>query len=203
MRYIRRMPSTPDDWSTRHSVLTTARRTVALVNALVADSPEAREVASVLRDFGEAEPLGLTADDVAGMREAAGLLREVFAAEHTRTAAEALDRLLRERTGRVRLTSHGGTTPWHPHLDHDDEAPWEEWFLASSCMALTVLLWDSQRPPGGVCASPSCRNVFLARGSGPDRRYCSRRCATRERVAAHRRSRSSTEPPGTSAPTAQ
>lgn len=175
MRYIRRMASTPDDWSTRNSVLTTARRTVALVNALVTECPDAREVASVLSDFGEAEPIGLTAEDLAGMREAAGLLREVFAAEHTRTAAEALDRLLRERTGRLRLTSHGGTGPWHPHLDHDDEAPWDEWFLASSCMALTVLLWDSQRPPGGVCSSPGCRYVFLARGSGPDRRYCSRR----------------------------
>lgn len=193
MRYIRRMASTPDDWSTRHSVLATARRAAALVNALVVEHPGTREVASVLRDFGEAEPIDLTPDDVAGMREAAGLLREVFAAEHADTAAGALDRLLRERTGRLRLTSHGGTGPWHPHLDHDDEAPWEEWFLASSCMALTVLLWDSQRPPGGVCSSPGCRNVFLARGGGPDRRYCSRRCATRERVAAHRRSRSSAE----------
>ncbi|MGA5198423.1 CGNR zinc finger domain-containing protein [Streptomyces exfoliatus] len=30
--------------------------------------------------------------------------------------------------------------------------------------------------------------VFITPGSGPERRYCSRRCATRERVAAHRRS---------------
>jgi hypothetical protein len=88
---------------------------------------------------------------------------------------------------RVRLTSHGGHAPWHPHLDRDDDGPWGEWFLASSCMALTVLIWDRQRPPGGVCASPSCRNVYLTQGSGPVRRYCSRRCATRERVAAYRR----------------
>ncbi|MFF7361427.1 CGNR zinc finger domain-containing protein [Streptomyces sp. NPDC008125] len=197
------MASTSDDWSTRHSVLATARRTVALVNALVAEYPDARDVASVLSDFGEAEPIALTADDIAAMREAAGLLRAVFAAEHTHTAAEALDRLLRERAGRLRLTSHDGTGPWHPHLDHDDEAPWDEWFLASSCMALTVLLWDSQRPPGGVCSSVGCRYVFLARGSGPERRYCSRRCATRERVAAHRRSRPSTESSSRSTATAK
>ncbi|MGW5764750.1 CGNR zinc finger domain-containing protein, partial [Streptomyces tendae] len=49
------------------------------------------------------------------------------------------------------------------------------------------LVWDRQRPPGRTCASGSCRNVFIAQGSGPERRYCSRRCATRERVAAHRR----------------
>ncbi|MEU1091477.1 CGNR zinc finger domain-containing protein [Streptomyces sp. NPDC005576] len=187
------MPTTPDDWSTRHSVRTTARRTVALINALTEECSDGRAIGSVLRDFGETGCVGLTPDDVAGMREAAGLLREVFAAEHTDTAAAALNQLLTDHTGRLRLTSHGGGSPWHPHLDHDDEAPWEEWFLTSSCLALTVLLWDSQRPPGGVCSSSGCHNVFLTRGSGPDRRYCSRRCATRERVAAHRRARSSVE----------
>ena len=34
------------------------------------------------------------------------------------------------------------------------------------------------------------QNAFITQGSGPERRYCSRRCATRERVAAHRRSHS-------------
>ncbi|MGG7613608.1 CGNR zinc finger domain-containing protein, partial [Streptomyces sp. ZG43] len=82
-----------------------------------------------------------------------------------------------------------GTAPWHPHLDSDDEAAWGEWLLASSCMALAVLLWDRQLPPGAVCASASCQDVFLTQGGGPTRRYCSRRCATRERVAAHRRAR--------------
>ncbi|MFB7572464.1 CGNR zinc finger domain-containing protein [Streptomyces sp. NPDC056165] len=205
MRYIARVsptldapgtPDAPDDWSTRHSVLTTARRTAALINALADDSPDPADVADVLRAYGEAEPVDLTAGDVSGMRAAADLLREVFAAEHADGAAAVLNRLLREHTGPLRLTSHGGSTPWHPHLDHDDNVPWDEWLLASSCMALAVLLWDRQRPPGRVCSSPSCRNVFITQGSGPERRYCSRRCATRERVAAHRRSRSHTQPGG-------
>ncbi|NLU68355.1 CGNR zinc finger domain-containing protein [Streptomyces sp. HNM0574] len=51
------------------------------------------------------------------------------------------------------------------------------------------LLGEHQRPPGGVCASPRCDHVFVALGSALSRRFCSRRCATRERVAAHRRSR--------------
>ncbi|MFI1287594.1 CGNR zinc finger domain-containing protein [Streptomyces sp. NPDC020792] len=197
MRYIARVSpalDTPDDWSTRHSVLTTARRTAALLNALADESPDPADVADVLRAYGEAEPVDLTAEDVRGMRVAAGLLRKVFAAEHADGAAAVLNRLLREHTGPLRLTSHGGGTPWHPHLDHDDDAPWDEWLLASSCMALTVLLWDRQRPPGRICASPSCLNVFVTQGSGPERRYCSRRCATRERVAAHRRSRSVDRP---------
>ncbi|MFF4547772.1 CGNR zinc finger domain-containing protein [Streptomyces sp. NPDC001406] len=189
MRYIRRV-STNDDWSTRHSVLTMARRTAALVNALADDHTEPGDVAEVLRAYGETGPVDLTRRELARMREAAALLRDVFAAEHVDRAAAALNGLLREHTGPLRLTSHGGSTPWHPHLDHDDDAPWGEWFLASSCMALTVLVWDRQRPPGRICASPSCDNVFISQGSGPERRYCSRRCATRERVAAHRRSHS-------------
>ena len=190
MRYIPQVLSNSDDWSTRHSVLTAARRTAALINALADDRPDPAVVAGVLRDYGETDPIDLTTRDVAGMRAAAALLRQVFAAEHADNAAAALNRLLQEHTGPLRLTSHGGSTPWHPHLDHDDNAPWAEWLLASSCMALTVLVWDRQRQPGRICASPSCHNVFITQGSGPERRYCSRRCATRERVAAHRRSHS-------------
>ncbi|MGW6023419.1 CGNR zinc finger domain-containing protein [Streptomyces sp. NPDC055099] len=189
MRYIPLVPPHSDDWSTRHSVLATARRTAALLNALADDSPDPAEVADVLRAYGETDPIDLTPREVTGMRAAAALLRQVFAAEHVDDAAATLNRLLRDHTGALRLTSHGGGTPWHPHLDRADDAPWDQWLLASSCMALAVLVWDRQRPPGGICASPSCRNVFITQGSGPERRYCSRRCATRERVAAHRRSR--------------
>ncbi len=194
MRYISSVASPSDDWSTRHSVLTTARRTAALINALIDDRPDPTKVADVLRAYGESDPIELDPRGVAGMREAATLLRQVFAAEHADEAATVLNRLLQEHTGPLRLSSHRGSAPWHPHLDHDDDAPWDEWFLASSCMALAVLVWDRQRPPGRICASSSCQNVFIAQGSGPDRRYCSRRCATRERVAAHRRSHAAEQP---------
>ncbi|MER8156710.1 CGNR zinc finger domain-containing protein [Streptomyces sp. NPDC094472] len=189
-------PLSNDDRSTRLSVRDTARRTAALVNALTEEpSPDPRAIAGILLDHGEPGPVELTAGDVAGMRTAALRLREVFAAEHVDAAAGVLNRLLREGTGPLRLSSHDGRSPWHPHLDSDDEAPWGEWFLASSCMALTVLIWDGQRPPGGLCSSPSCGDVFLTVGSGPERRYCSRRCATRERVAAHRRAKAGPRSP--------
>ncbi|QES08752.1 CGNR zinc finger domain-containing protein [Streptomyces venezuelae] len=178
-----------DHRSARPSVLATARRTAALINALADDRADPAGIADVLRAYGEPDPVELTTRDVTRMRAAAARLREVFAAEHPDAAAGALNRLLREHTGPLRLTTHGGSTPWHPHLDGDDDAPWDEWLLASSCMALAVLLWDHQRPPGRVCASPGCHDVFITQGAGPERRYCSRRCATRERVAAHRRSR--------------
>jgi predicted RNA-binding Zn ribbon-like protein len=185
---------THDDWSTRHSVLATARRTAALINVLSGDHPDRATAAEVLRAHGERDPIDITDAGIGQMRQAASLLREVFASDDVDQAAATLNRLLHDHTGPLRLSAHRGRSPWHPHLDRDDDGPWGEWFLASSCMALTVLVWDHQRPPGRICASPSCRNVFIAQGSGPQRRYCSRRCATRERVAAHRRTRS-TDPP--------
>lgn len=189
MRYIRRVPSSNDEWSVHRSVQATARRTTALLNVLAAENPVPDAVAKVLREHGELDPIDLSATDLAEMHSAALLLREVFAATDVDHAASLLNRLLRRNTGPLRLSSHSGLTAWHPHLDSDDEAPWGEWLLASSCMVLTVLIWDHQRPPGGLCASPSCDNVYLTQGSGLPRRYCSRRCATRERVAAHRRTR--------------
>ncbi|MGW4202635.1 CGNR zinc finger domain-containing protein [Streptomyces sp. NPDC004726] len=185
---------TPDvPWSARHSVQAVAARTAALVTALTCEDPRTDTVAAVLFEHGETERPELSERDVDEMRTAAERIREVFEAESVDEAAERLNRLLPRSTGVLRLTSHHGTSPWHPHLDRHDEGPWGEWLLASSCLALTVLVWDRQRPPGGVCASPACRNVFLTQGSGPVRRYCSRRCATRERVAAHRQAKKSAE----------
>ena len=50
-----------------------------------------------------------------------------------------------------RLTSHGGTSGWHLHVDGDDDAPWADWFLTSSCLALAVLLAERQAAPA-ACA---------------------------------------------------
>ncbi|GHG09882.1 CGNR zinc finger domain-containing protein [Streptomyces filamentosus] len=179
------MPVLPDR-SARHSTVAMALRTAALVNALADPAAGPREIAGVLLAHGEDPPLTVTAEDVPPMRAAAVRLREVFAAASVDEAAALLDPLLAARTGPLRLTSHGGASPWHPHLDASDDAPWPEWFLASGCLALAVLLWDRQAPPGRTCASARCGDVFVPHGSGPERRYCSRRCATRERVAAHR-----------------
>lgn len=184
------------DWYTRHSVLRTAQRAAALINVLTAGKPTPEDVAAVLREHGEADPLEVSYEDVKQMRVVANSLRDVFISSDVDAAATCLNRLLAGGSGPARLTSHGGSTPWHIHLDSDDEAPWPDWFLASSCMAMAVLIWDRQRPPGGVCASPSCTNVYVAGGSGAPRRYCSGRCATRERVASHRRSRPRPAPEG-------
>jgi predicted RNA-binding Zn ribbon-like protein len=141
---------------------------------------------AVLRTYGEPEPIEISAADLADLRQAALDLREVFAASDVTAAAERISHLLSRRAHPPRLTSHGGTSGWHVHVDGDDDAPWADWFLTSSCLALAVLLAERQAAPAGLCAAPSCGRPFVNVGRGPARRYCSYRCGTRERVARHR-----------------
>lgn len=163
-----------------------AARAVDLCVALLHEEASPESVARVLRDHGGSGDLHLSAADLAAMRAAAERLVAVLAAADLGTAATRLNDLLATVARGPRLTDHEGSTPWHLHVDSDDDAPWGEWFLASSALALAVLLADHQRVPGGLCASAVCRRPYLDLGGGSPRRYCSARCATRERVAAYR-----------------
>ena len=144
------------------------------------------ELIAVLRKYGEPEPIEISAADLAELRHAAHLLREVFAAGDADTAADRLNGLLASRAHPPRLTSHGGASGWHVHVDGDDDAPWADWFLTSSCLALAVLLAERQAAPAGLCAARSCGRPFVNVGRGAVRRYCSAACGTRDRVARHR-----------------
>jgi predicted RNA-binding Zn ribbon-like protein len=172
-----------------------ARRAADIIDVLVprgADPgpPDQRaRVAAVLRAYGETGPIEISAADLTELRRAALDLREVFAAGAVAVAAALINGLLAGRAHPPRLTTHGGESGWHLHVDGSDDAPWAEWFLTSSCLALAVLLAERQAPPAGLCASPSCGKPFVNVGRGATRRYCSTACGTRERVARHRVSR--------------
>ena len=171
------------------SVHDAARRAADLLDVLLPGPrrPAGRAaLITVLRKYGEPDPIDISPAGLAGLRQAALLLREVFAAGDADTAADRLNGLLAGRAHPPRLTTHGGTSGWHLHVDGSDDAPWAEWFLTSSCLALAVLLAERQAPPAGLCAAPSCGRPFVNVGRGAARRYCSDRCATRERVARHR-----------------
>jgi predicted RNA-binding Zn ribbon-like protein len=177
------------------SVHDAARRTADLLAILLPredhdpgpDRPAGRAaVTAALRAHGEPEPVEISDADLGGLREAAIGLAGVFAAGDAGTAAGRINALLAGRAYPPRLTTHGGTSGWHLHVDGSDDAPWAEWFLTSSCLALAVLLAERQAPPGGFCASPSCGRPFVNTGRGAARRYCSATCGTRERVARHR-----------------
>ena len=160
-------------------------------SGLLAQTGERDTLIAMLRAHGEPEPIEISDADLAELRQAALDLQEVFAAGDVATAADRINALLGARAHPPRLTAHGGGSGWHLHVDGSDDAPWAEWFLTSSCLALAVLLAERQAPPGGFCQSPSCARPFVNVGRGSARRYCSAACGTRERVAAHREARDS------------
>jgi predicted RNA-binding Zn ribbon-like protein len=171
------------------SVHDAAQRTADLLAVLLPSPgrPAGRaELIAVLRKYGEPEPIEISASDLADLHQAALDLREVFAASDMTAAAERINHLLSGPAHPPRLTSHGGTSGWHVHVDGDDDAPWADWFLTSSCLALAVLLAERQAAPAGLCAAPSCGRPFVNVGRGAVRRYCSAACGTRDRVARHR-----------------
>lgn len=165
-----------------------AMRAANLLTVLEPFAPTAHAgaVIEVLRRYGEPEPIRITRSDIAGLNKAARALWPIFNASSTEAAAKLLNAILRSYARAPRLSCHDSTS-WHLHVDNHDDSPWEEWFASSSAMALAMLLAERQTNPAGICASPRCGRPFIDQGRGDPRRYCSPRCATRERVAAHRR----------------
>ena len=140
-----------------------------------------------LRAYGEKNP-DVVVTGLDEIKDATKKLYSVFTAVDTQAAAERINDLLDAYTGKPRLSAHGNS-PWHLHVDRNDHAPWGEWFAASSAFALAVLLAEKQQNPAGLCASQMCERPFIDLGKGGRRKYCSPRCATRERVAVYRKTR--------------
>lgn len=135
---------------------------------------------AVLDRHGETDVA--TEDDLAAMTEVATRLRPVFTAGPDEQAA-LLNAVLAEHGARPRLSNHAGTG-WHVHVDPDDDASWADWFAAGGAFALSLHL--AEDGTFGTCAATDCRAVFTHDGRGGPRHYCTPRCATRTRVAAHR-----------------
>ncbi|WP_410588543.1 CGNR zinc finger domain-containing protein [Amycolatopsis sp. lyj-23] len=161
------------------------QRAVDLLGVLLVSSPDPASVAQVLREHGEPD-VSLSPDDVSELRAAAVSLREVFAAPDVASAASVLNALFAAYAGPPRLTDHEAGYGWHLHVDAADDGPWGAWLVTSSALGLASLLAERQDVPGGLCASPACGKPFAHTGGGSPRKFCSSRCATRERVAAHR-----------------
>ncbi|WP_410538663.1 CGNR zinc finger domain-containing protein [Streptomyces sp. KL2] len=171
-----------------------ARRLVDLTNALRADPELPREeLAELLVRHGE-RPEDLAEEAfppacAAELRSAVARMAAVLAETDTGRAARTLNGILAECGARPRLTDHGGRHPWHLHVDRDEDAGWADWFLAASALALAQIVTEHGRAAWGECAAPGCSAFYLDTGPGSARRYCSATCASRARVAAHRRRR--------------
>jgi predicted RNA-binding Zn ribbon-like protein len=137
--------------------------------------------------------------DVAGLREVAAELRQVFAADSTEEAVTVLNQLIDRATPRPHISDHNGRGP-HLHFARP-QAPVVERVRTNAVMALAVVVCDYGRERLGTCDAIGCPNVFVDISRNPHRRYCSDACANRSNVAAHRARRrqlgSRADPPPT------
>ncbi|MEU2604381.1 CGNR zinc finger domain-containing protein [Streptomyces albus] len=164
-------------------------RLIDLANAVREDPELPREaLAAVLARHGESprDLASLNQAEADALRAAVVELTDlVLTEDDTDRAAIALNDLLARCGARPRLSRHDGHA-WHLHVDRGDDASWADWFTATGALALARLLSERGGIDWGECAAPGCRRLFLGGGPGLPRRYCSRTCATRTRVAAHR-----------------
>ncbi|MFB7635768.1 CGNR zinc finger domain-containing protein [Streptomyces sp. NPDC056149] len=168
-----------------------AERLIDLANAVrvAPDLPRAALVELLARHGEGPDDLAEEAfseRDADELRAAAARMADFLTETDTDRAAHALNALLAACGARPRLSRHDGH-PWHLHVDRGDDAGWADWFLASSALALAQILTEYGRVTWGECAASGCATLYLGAGPGSARRYCSSACATRERVAAHRR----------------
>lgn len=164
-----------------------ARRLVDLANLFNSDpAAPTGAVSRLLAGHGESETdlSGLSDADVAAMRRACTRMADVLAAPDADRAAAGINAALADYGTRPRLSNHDGHF-WHLHTEERD-AGWGEWLAASGALALAQLMSERGRIAWGRCAAPGCGRYYLDTGPGSAKRYCSKACSTRARVAEHR-----------------
>lgn len=126
----------------------------------------------------------LTADQLAQLMTWRVRLREVFAAATTPEKVALVNELLAEATARPYVSTHGGRAPHLHYADEDDDVLTRVRATTAAGLALVIAESDPHRL--GRCAAPGCQTVFVDVSRNARRTYCSRLCATRVHVSAHR-----------------
>jgi hypothetical protein len=169
-----------------------ARLAVALVNTAATprhgellERPD--QLRSLLVAHDEPEPVAVAARDLADARSARTAFAAVFAASDDRELADRLNAMLARYAAHPRLVLERDQ-PLHLHVDRPGSS-WGEWLAASGALALSLLIAEHGANVIGTCGAPDCSHGVLRIGPGPPRRFCDERCASRTRVAAHRRRR--------------
>ncbi|WP_210492077.1 CGNR zinc finger domain-containing protein [Patulibacter sp. SYSU D01012] len=112
-------------------------------------------------------------------------LRGIFATPDAETAAGRLNAVLAAPPLPVALArTDDGRWALRPAVPADADAASS--LLAIGAFALAERLSDRGRCAWGVCAASDCDRVFVDEGRRRPQRFCTERCATRTRVAAHR-----------------
>ncbi|MEU9127461.1 CGNR zinc finger domain-containing protein [Kitasatospora sp. NPDC048540] len=133
-------------------------------------------------------PFTLTDADADELRRATAHLVRILATTDEDTAAGLINDLLDRYPARPTLVRLPGR-PWSLHSRAPREAGLTHWLLSTAALALGLWLGERGGCAWGSCAAPDCEHWFFDTGRRTPQRYCSPRCATRVRVAAHRAQR--------------
>jgi predicted RNA-binding Zn ribbon-like protein len=176
--------------------------TVALVNALtpgldggVEVSPPADEKAlrATVRDTvnrqGYTYSAGAVGDDDARLvartiTEARRVIEDIDRADLA-TAAKRTNVLLRRTGARPQLDTHGPGA-WNLHFHGPDDTFGVGW-SAGVAAALAMAIGTADAGRLGLCQAERCDRVHLDTSRNGGRRFCSKRCQSRTKSAAHRR----------------
>lgn len=127
----------------------------------------------------------LAEDDLVGVRALRDVIGAVFDATDDRSAAAAVNTLVRQASVTPRLTDHDGFA-WHVHYFTPGASLAEH--LTTDCgMALAHVVASGERERLRRCEAPDCDQVLVDLSRNRSKRYCdARTCGNRLHVAAYR-----------------
>ncbi|MFF7453370.1 CGNR zinc finger domain-containing protein [Kitasatospora sp. NPDC008115] len=156
-----------------------------LANTVRQDPEVGAAELQALLERHQGPPFRLTEADARELREAAAPLVRLLGTGDPDDAAEQINALLDRHPVRPRLVRLPGR-PWSLHTEAPPAAGLTHWLLSTAALALGLWLSERGRCAWGRCAAPGCERFFVDTGRRTPQRYCTPRCATRVRVAAHR-----------------
>ncbi|MEU3562732.1 CGNR zinc finger domain-containing protein [Kitasatospora sp. NPDC006786] len=159
-----------------------------LANTVREDPGAGAAELQALLDRHGGPPFRLTGADARELREATAEVIAVLDTDDPDRAAELINALLDRHPARPRLVRLPGR-PWSLHTRAPADAGLTHWLLSTAALALGLWLGERGGCAWGRCAAPGCERFFIDTGRRTPQRYCTPRCATRVRVAAHRAQR--------------
>lgn len=169
---------------------------VGLVNGLTPghdgptpyDAPHGPALAAAAREalVSQGRRSRVTAEQARELAGWAGRVRPVFVAGdagRTDEAARLVNALLADTQARPRLDRFDDG--WSLHFHGPDDGVVLGW-MAGVASALALVVGSAWAGRLGVCDADPCDRVFVDETKNGTRRYCSTRCQSRVKAAAHR-----------------
>ncbi|MFH8220917.1 CGNR zinc finger domain-containing protein [Streptomyces sp. NPDC018057] len=157
-----------------------------LVNAVQDGSGATPEGLEAVVEAHGGPPLRLTEPTAEEVHKAVATITGILDTQDVDSAAEAINALLDRYPARPRLVRLPERR-WSLHTQVPRDTEPAVWLLSTAALALALWLGDRGYCAWGRCAAPGCDRRFIDTGRRAPQRYCSTRCGTRVRVAAHRR----------------